>query len=313
MSEKQMKSGNTYAWFIALVCLAVYGLGSGVMFSTFGLYIGDVMQNLGCSAAQASLGITLRTFVAAASLPLFWSKLWRTGKNTKWLMIAGAVIMVATYWGITSAKSLTMYYVFQCLQGISTPMIIHLPTATLITNWFKKSRATVMSIVMASAGIFSAIATPIVTNLINTQGWRVAYRIQATTVGVILIVLELLFVVFQPSDKNMYPYGFDPNAPVQSASQAAVAGVPAAEAKKTLDFKLIGLFLAAGMMATAIITYGKVGVIELYGDPDLATKVTSAVFAGQGVGGLSSVSSLISSVSRNRSWLSAALVLFPTS
>lgn len=195
-----------YRWFVVGACFLLAFTGLGFCSGTKSLYLVPITEATGLKRSLFSLSDSCRYVTTALVNLFFGAHLARFGARK--LIAAGYLSLIAfalIYAHATSA------WVF-CLGGVclglglswvGTAMIGH-----VISDWFHENRGTVMGFALAANGVGSALATQIVSPIINRPGdafgYRKAYLLTALLLAIAGAVVLLVI--------REYPSGERPTA-----------------------------------------------------------------------------------------------------
>jgi len=206
-----------YGWY---VCAATLFIGFVVIGArnSFGVFVVPMSDEFGWNRFTISVAAALGVLVNGLSQPFFGQIFDRTGGRK---MILTSLIILGT---ATAMLALTFHILFLAFMfGIVISMAQSGPapsnTAALMARWFKRRRATAISINSSALSLGGMIMVPFSMFLLQATNWRVAW------IGLGLIVLASLPMAFlflreRPSEKGLYPDG-DPAPPEDAAGAAA--------------------------------------------------------------------------------------------
>ncbi|WP_158607419.1 MFS transporter [Aerococcus agrisoli] len=219
-----MKSKESfYGWRIVIGAVLVLAVTGPAGVSIANIYQGSVTEALGISNAQFSISNTLILSVSV----LFGS--WISGllaKNfTKVFMIASLVYGLA-YMAFGLVNNTFLFYLLSILVGFGFLSTSAMAMSILISNWFVEKRGLALSIALSGIGIGGIIWSPIVTNLINSIGWRASYMTYgAIMIAVTLLVGKFIFVA-KPEDMGLEALGANTANQTSATSQKENLRVP---------------------------------------------------------------------------------------
>ncbi len=187
MSTKRLH----YRWVIAALCFVMIFVGLGFFSSTRSLFITPITQALGISRGAFSWTDTFR-FLSTAITNLFFGTL-VTKFGAKKLIGFGFSCLCLSSLCLSFTANVWMCYLGGILMGIGFSFGSTTIVSYVINRWFSEKKGTVMGAVLAANGLGGAIASQILSPVINAHanGFRDAYRLLAIiffTVGVILIL-----------------------------------------------------------------------------------------------------------------------------
>ena len=217
-----------YRWIVVAACFLIAFTGLGFCSGTKALYLAPITEATGLKRSLFSLSDSCRYITTTIVNLFFGAHLARYG--AKKLLAAGYLCLIAFALIYATAASAWVF----CLGGVclglglswmGTAMIGH-----VISAWFQENRGTVMGFALAANGVGSALATQIVSPIINRPGdpfgYRKAYLLTALLLAIGGAVVLLIF--------REYPSGGRP-APARSRKQRGQtwSGLTAKQALRT--------------------------------------------------------------------------------
>ena len=177
-SRKQSLQG----WSYALISLFALTIGT-TLYSTFGLVIRPMSEDLGVGIEYLSGVLSLALFSAAICAPLVGR--WLDIGSIRLVMSTGLVLLgIAMLITSFSREGWVLGVIFLVLVGPALAMLTPMVPAKLVTNWFQENRGVAIAIVTLPLG---PVLGPLVGDvLIAAYGWRGLYQ----------AVVLLLFGVF---------------------------------------------------------------------------------------------------------------------
>lgn len=173
---------------LAIVGFALYGLP---LFYNF--YIDD----FGWSRKLVTSGNAYAKIIVA---PLFgFMAGWIVDKyGPRKMLMAGAVMTLLAFLGLSVMKSLSLFYVSYVLVALGYVFGGPLPCQVLISRWFTKNRGKAMGIAYLGIGTGFTIVPQLVAYLEKNLGWNLAL----VALGIIIVLVSVplaLFVKDSPS------------------------------------------------------------------------------------------------------------------
>jgi OFA family oxalate/formate antiporter-like MFS transporter len=183
-------SDARYRWVVVSVSTVVNSLAWGVR-STFALFYVEILAEFGWGRGPAALGYSLSWlgFVVFAPLAGWLSDRWgiRTVVTTGGIILGVAVTL--TSW----ATSLTQYYAFFGILGAVGTAGMLIPSTTIVTRWFVRSRGTAMGVLSTGGPGSAVVFYPLNAWLIAALGWRSALVAFGCIIAATTISLALLY------------------------------------------------------------------------------------------------------------------------
>ena len=171
------------------VSTAVNALAWGVR-STFALFYVAMLGEFAWGRGPTALGYSLSWlgFVFFAPIAGWLSDRW----GTRTVVTGGGVILGVALALTGQVTSLAQYYLYFGALGAAGIAGMLIPSTTIVTRWFVRSRGTAMGVL--SIGPASAVALyPLNAWLITTLGWRTALVAFGCIVGAATVSLTLFY------------------------------------------------------------------------------------------------------------------------
>lgn len=193
-----------YHWIIAVVMLLQLAVVGGLANNYTGLFILPITGELGISRASFSLAFTLKHLMSFATTLFSGSLFLRYGNKKP--MVAGLLLNGLGYAILPLSSNVGMLALGNVFLGISEGLCCTAAVSRIISTWFVKYQGLVWGTVSASTGIGGSLICVMLSGIIQTRGWRIAYF---TSSGIILVMLVLVFLVVKshPEQMKLRPYG----------------------------------------------------------------------------------------------------------
>ncbi len=172
------------------VSTAVNALAWGVR-STFALFYVAMLGEFAWGRGPTALGYSLSWlgFVFFAPIAGWLSDRW----GTRTVVAGGGVILGVALVLTGQVTSLTQYYLCFGILGAAGIAGMLIPSTTIVTRWFVRSRGTAMG-VLSAGGPGSAVAFyPLNAALIAMLGWRTALVVFGCIIAAATVSLVLLY------------------------------------------------------------------------------------------------------------------------
>jgi len=172
------------------VSTAVNALAWGVR-STFALFYVAMLGEFAWGRGPTALGYSLSWlgFVFFAPIAGWLSDRW----GTRTVVAGGGVILGVALALTGQVTSLTQYYLCFGILGAAGIAGMLIPSTTIVTRWFVRSRGTAMG-VLSAGGPGSAVAFyPLNAALIAMLGWRTALVVFGCIIAAATVSLVLLY------------------------------------------------------------------------------------------------------------------------
>src|SRR5262247_2354782 len=176
-------------WAVLAVSTIVNAIAWGAR-SSFALFYVAMLAEFGWGRGATALGYSLSWlgFVVFAPVAGWLSDRW----GTRVVVTAGGVILGAALALTGRSTSLAQYYVCFGVLGAAGIAGMLIPSTTIVTRWFVRSRGTAMGVLSTGPGS-AVIFYPLNAWLIATMGWRMALVAFGCIVAAATISLTLLY------------------------------------------------------------------------------------------------------------------------
>jgi len=207
-----------------------------------GVFFIPVVKRFGWSRGFLSLLVGAAPLAAGLSSPAVGWLMDRVGVHK--MMIAGASMVALSFVALSRANSATEFLLIFVVLGVGITASTIIPSAIVITNWFKANRGLALGIAFAGIPLGGTGITILANYVVLHYGFRAGYFAMAVPIGLIVIPLLAAFVRTRP----------DANAGDQvlaAAGDLAVPGLELREALRSRSFWMIAiaevLFATAGV------------------------------------------------------------------
>ena len=189
-----------YKWVMVALCFIMVGVSLGFCSSPGQLYITAITEALEIPRSAYTLTNTFR-FVSTAVVNLFFGAL-ISHFGPKKLITAGFFSLIIANLIYSLASSLPIFYIGGVFLGIGFSWTTTTMVGYVVNVWCRENKGTIMGAVLASNGIFGAVAMQFITYFMyrndNPFGYRDAYR----AVTMILLAVALLIMLFFRNSPN---------------------------------------------------------------------------------------------------------------
>ncbi|MGE0876050.1 MAG: MFS transporter [Burkholderiales bacterium] len=159
---------------VLAVCfvLNMFGRGLGDMYTVFLL---PIERDLGWSRSQLTSVYSVYLLVNGCIAPFVGLVFDRLG--ARWVYAAGLTFLGCAYLLASSMQSLWQFYLFiGAMIGVGVSFTGMVPASGMLSKWFKKRLSRVLGVAFSAGGLGVVVFVPLAQWLIDSDGWRVAYR-----------------------------------------------------------------------------------------------------------------------------------------
>ena len=224
-ATEQSKRPIYYGWYVCAATVFIGFVAVGAR-NSFGVFVVPMSDEFGWNRFTISAAAALGVLVNGLSQPFMGRVFDRTG-GRKLILISLVVLGVATAMLALTFHILFLAFMFGVVASLAQSGPALSNTAALMSRWFKRRRATAISINSAALSLGGMIMVPFSMYLLQATNWRVAW----IALGIIVlssVPLAYMFIHERPAKRGLYPDG-DP-APPQDAG-----GAPRREAVGPLE------------------------------------------------------------------------------
>ena len=304
-----MPTSAATRWLLFAVISAIYFTISAATFSSLGIVLPYMINELSWTWSQAGTGFSLLALLVglASALPA-----WTIRK----LSIAatygiGGAIMVLGFSLLALTGGIYSYLIGAALLGLGFALSAVVPAVYLLNGWMPENRSAVIGAYFTIGGL-GAVAGPLAANafMAAAHAWRLYWWVMAAVMAV-LTVLALMFVKTPPPEATAPPADSAAGAPAARVFHS-LADWRFRDAIRTPQYWVISLSMtatlqcvlttssfapahmgalgvSAGVAAAVLSTNGAVGALSRYLGGALATRIDPkwllvAGLVGEGIG-----------------------------
>ncbi len=243
-------------WRVCSAGVATQAIAIGFTLGAVGLFAAPLAEELGATATQFNLGISLFMLVMNGSMPIIGALLDRG--SIRAVMLAGAFVLSVSLAMLSRATELWqvgLLFGGGCALGMA--MLGPMASSTAMANWFGRLRGRALGIANAGGPLGPALIVPVAAYTIGEFGWRTTMLGFAAVTLLVALPTIWIGMIDRPSDVGQYPDG---EKPAEVAGESAVDALEAdpwepAGIVRSPDFWFVALgvapFAAAGLVMGA--------------------------------------------------------------
>jgi MFS family permease len=260
-------------WRPLLAAFAGNGVGFSMFLMVSGIFIIPMQQQFGLSRTAASIGAIVGLAVAFLT-PL--AAHWVDRYGPRGFAIAGLLGLACAY-GLMAVLPAhpVIFYALAAMMALAGPVSNPMIYCRGVVTWFSRHAGLAFGITMCGTSLITAIASPVLSDVVVHHGWRWGYALW----GAIVVVCGLPLVI------AWFRENPDPLADVAGARDRAGSVASARDAARTIRF-----WLVFGSLACATLAIGGI-ISQLYPiliaggySPELAAGTVSFYAVSMGVG-----------------------------
>jgi len=189
-----LKNKLDYKWIIAGLCFLMIFTCLGFCSSTRSLFVRPITQALSMERSVYSFTDSFR-FVSVAIVNVFFGLLVSKFGIRK-LIGAGFLALVISMSIYATADVFWQFYIAGMFLGIGFSWTTTTMVGCVVNRWCREQQGTVMGAILAANGLGGAVATALVTKIIDNNSNPFAYRKAYWTIAVIIAVVGAVVVIF---------------------------------------------------------------------------------------------------------------------
>lgn len=197
------KSKMFYGWWIVIgsaILLAVLGPAAVAVAN---IYQTPIVAQYGITNSQFAISNSLVLGVGGFLSPIVSKQL--SGDYFKRYYIINLIIYAVAYvvYGLTTDRM--VFYFLSLFVGFGSLSTTIIPVTILISHWFKDKRGLALSLAFSGLGIGGIVFSQLVTFLINTYNYQVAYMIYGSLMLIIGLPVILFIIKVKPEEMGLTP------------------------------------------------------------------------------------------------------------
>ena len=194
-----------YMYVLVAICTCFMAFGTMGLVNAYGVFYRPMAEALSTGTGAITLHMSISSLVTGFATP-FVVKMISRNVPIKNILAFGALMIFGSGIVIGMTKSVWIMDFAAFFRGIGFASAAMMIITMMIGNWFVKLRGTLTGIALSFSGIGSALASPVLSRLIQSYGY------QPTYIGFIIFITvtilpALLLCPLKPQDIGLRPYG----------------------------------------------------------------------------------------------------------
>jgi MFS family permease len=181
---------GSYRWIVVGVSTAVNALAWSAR-STFALFYVAILEEFAWGRGPTALGYSVSWLCFVVFAPISGWLYDRWGGRA--VAMVGGLALGSALALTGQVTSLTQYYLCFGVLGAAGIAGMVIPSTTIVTRWFERSRGTAMGILSTGNAGSAVVFYPVNAWLIATLGWRTAFLAFGGIVAAATVSLALLY------------------------------------------------------------------------------------------------------------------------
>ena len=197
-------------WLVVTGASIALVASQGASGAPLGVLQRPMLDELGWSSTQYSLSATFSSLLGGVAGIIIGPFLDNFGARR--LMFFGAVVIAFSFFGLSQMNSFIVFLILAALAGalgttLAGPFVVNVTVA----KWFVVNRGWALAFGSTGVSIGNMLWPVVMTNLVDTWGWRAGYFWLASIVFGLLVVSALL-LRSKPEDYGLLPDGVSSQA-----------------------------------------------------------------------------------------------------
>ena len=227
-NRKATKKPIYFGWYVCAASIFIGFVAIGAR-NSFGVFVVPMSDDFGWNRLTISVAAALGVLVSGVVQPFMGQVFDRTG-GRKLILVSLVILGITTIMLSLTFHVIFLIFMFGIVASIAQGGPALSNTAALMSRWFKRKRATAISINSAALSLGGLVMVPFSMYLLEATNWRLAW------VGLGLIVLLSLplayfFIHERPLERGLHPDG-DPEPTPVSSGRKEISGPLEAETWK---------------------------------------------------------------------------------
>lgn len=264
--------GHFLGWRMLAICgLVCFAAGYGQTYSV-SAFVDPVLDDLGISRGLLSTAYAIGTAIGGLVVLLVGRHLDRRGSRGV-MMIAAIGLSAGMLVLSVAAAPWVLFLGFPMIRTFGQGLM-PLSARVVIPNWFYRDRARAFSILGLALTLSVAVVPLLNIWLIDLLGWRMAWRVCAVGLALLVVPIVYRFLRDRPEDVGQLPDGAT-QEPGAAARTDAGIGLSLREARRTMAF---WAFVTAGLVPPLVTTGLHLHQATIFADRGTPHAIAAATF-----------------------------------
>jgi MFS family permease len=222
MSTPSSRPALFYGWVIVATTFLIALVTVGGR-NAFGVFVVPMSEEFGWNRSTISLAAALGFLVNGLGQP-FVGRLFDTLGGRKVILVSLATFGVTTILLSLTFHLVFLMAVFGIIMSVAWSGTSLTTTGALLSRWFQRRRATVLSLSTAGASAGGLLLVPLAMAVLQRTGWRMTWVVLGAMVLAVAWPLACVFLRDDPTDLGLLPDGEQPSADGRQVNPARAPG-----------------------------------------------------------------------------------------
>ena len=199
------KSPVYYGWYIVAATMFISFVGVGTR-QGFGVFVVPMSEDFGWSRGTISLAASLGVLLNGLIQPFMGVLLDRFG-GRKLIVFSLILLGFATISLAFTFHILYLIFVYGILSSVALGGMSITTTGAMLSKWFRRRRATALSLSSAGLSMGALILVPFAMYLLLATNWRITWAVLGLLVLLLALPLAIVFLRDDPAKLGLFPDG----------------------------------------------------------------------------------------------------------
>ena len=199
------KSPVYYGWYIVAATMFISFVGVGTR-QGFGVFVIPMSEDFGWSRGTISLAASLGVLLNGLIQPFMGVLLDRFG-GRKLIVFSLILLGFATISLAFTFHILYLIFVYGILSSVALGGMSITTTGAMLSKWFRRRRATALSLSSAGLSMGALILVPFAMYLLLATNWRITWAVLGLLVLLLALPLAIVFLRDDPAKLGLLPDG----------------------------------------------------------------------------------------------------------
>jgi MFS family permease len=227
-----------YGWWIVLAAFLNLFFSVGIIYYGFPVFYPSMVSSLGFTRAQLIQGF-LAGFVGAGLVFGLLAGVFIDSLGSRQVIRIGIWCVGLPLILMGSMTHLWQYYVLCIAEVIGYVLTGPIPNQVLVSNWFRLKRGRAMGVAYLGLGVGGAVSPLLINGLIQSFGWRNAFRIIGALILVVLFPVSQWITRSNPQELNLQADGVSPTHAASQPASSQPESMSVAQAMRSRNFWFI--------------------------------------------------------------------------
>lgn len=188
-------------WRQVIASVVILAVGAATIASAYSVVAVPLSHEFAPSRMVLMLAMTVMSLVSAMLSPFLGAKMDRM--SLRWLMAIGTGALVAGYAVLSFATSFNQVLLaYALLMAPANVLVGPAAVSVLISRWFVRMRGRALGLAISGVAVGAFIFPPLIQLLLDTVEWRVAFRVMAMVIA-LLMFPAIMLLIDRPSDRGL--------------------------------------------------------------------------------------------------------------